>query len=277
MRMPPSGSPKAQAEHPLQSGFALYVMRRQKHSRAAAKLKMQQSKEQTGEDGAPIAPDAPSAAQEKTAAAPDVDDYEKLLKKIASFSTVEQFWRVYSHMARPSDIPALTDVHVFRDSIKPVWEDPSNRRGGRVVVKLRKGIASRYWESLLLAMIGEQFGELNSEVCGLVISVRHNEDVLSLWTRTSDNAEVVHKIKDMMRKILKVPGFVQIDYKRHETATVSSSLSSNPAQQQSQQQQPNQTVQTEDRSGGARPPAWRNTAPSAARPIAQVPAGDWRS
>lgn len=30
-----------------------------------------------------------------------------------------------------------------------MWEDSANRRGGKWMVRLRKGIASRYWEDLV--------------------------------------------------------------------------------------------------------------------------------
>lgn len=51
------------------------------------------------------------------------------------------------------------------------------------MVRLKKGVADRYWEDLLLAMIGDQFAEASDEVCGAVLSVRSGEDVLSVWTR----------------------------------------------------------------------------------------------
>lgn len=65
-------------------------------------------------------------------------------------------------------------------------------------------------------MIGEQFGEYSNEICGVVISIRHGEDVLSLWTRTCDNPEVLSKIRELFKKSLKLPSFVSIDFKRHD-------------------------------------------------------------
>ena len=73
----------------------------------------------------------------------------------------------------------------------------------------------RYWESIILAMIGEQFG-VGSEICGAVISVRYNEDILALWNRNADNSDANIKIRDSMRKILRLPGFVTIEYKPHD-------------------------------------------------------------
>jgi len=38
-----------------------------------------------------------------------------------------------------------------------MWEDEANQRGGKLILRLRKGLASRCWENLVLAMLGEQF------------------------------------------------------------------------------------------------------------------------
>lgn len=114
---------------------------------------------------------------------PKYSDYEKSTVPLASVSSVESFWTVYSYMKRPSQLPTVSDYHIFKKDIRPVWEDESNKRGGKWIVRLRKGVADRYWEDLLLALVGDQFAEASDEVCGAVLSVRSGEDVLSVWTR----------------------------------------------------------------------------------------------
>ena len=110
-------------------------------------------------------------------------DYEKSTIPLAHFSSVEAFWTVYTHLKRPSSLPSVSDYHVFKQGIRPVWEDEENKRGGKWIVRLKKGVADRYWEDLLLAIVGDQFAEAGEEVCGAVLSVRSGEDVLSVWTR----------------------------------------------------------------------------------------------
>lgn len=39
-----------------------------------------------------------------------------------TFLQVEQFWNYYSHMARPGDLTGHSDIHLFKDGIKPIWE-----------------------------------------------------------------------------------------------------------------------------------------------------------
>jgi translation initiation factor 4E len=114
---------------------------------------------------------------------PKYSDYEKSTIAIASISTAENFWSIYSHLKRPSLLPMVSDYHIFKKGVRPVWEDEANKRGGKWIVRLKKGVADRYWEDLLLAMVGDQFAEAGDEVCGAVLSVRSGEDVLSVWTR----------------------------------------------------------------------------------------------
>lgn len=114
---------------------------------------------------------------------PKHSDYEKSTVPLAYISSVESFWAVYSHLKRPSLLPTVSDYHIFKGGIRPVWEDEANRKGGKWIVRLKKGVADRYWEDLLLAMVGDQFAEAGDEVCGAVLSVRSGEDVLSLWTK----------------------------------------------------------------------------------------------
>jgi translation initiation factor 4E len=117
-------------------------------------------------------------------------DYEKSTQKLASIGSVESFWTIYMHLKRPSLLPTVSDYHIFKDGIRPVWEDDANKKGGKWIIRLKKGVADRYWEDLLLALIGDQFVEAAEEVCGAVLSVRSGEDVLSVWTKNDGGRNI---------------------------------------------------------------------------------------
>jgi translation initiation factor 4E len=68
---------------------------------------------------------------------------------------------------------------------------------GKWSVRLPKGVASRYWEEIVLAIIGEQF-DVGYEICGAVMSVRSSEDIISVWNKTADNKEAVDKIRRVL-------------------------------------------------------------------------------
>jgi len=145
------------------------------------------------------------------------ENYEKSIKPIVAFSTVEGFWSYYNHIIRPNDLPVTSDYHLFKYPIKPLWEDEANRQGGKWIVRLRKGLASKYWEDLILALIGEQFDSAD-DICGAVLSIRFQEDIISIWNGTSDNQEVKLLIHNKMKEIFSNTPEISIEYKCHDSS-----------------------------------------------------------
>ncbi|PWY79661.1 putative translation initiation factor eIF4E3 [Aspergillus heteromorphus CBS 117.55] len=145
---------------------------------------------------------------------PKYSDYEKSTIPLASISSVEGFWSIYSHLKRPSLLPTVSDYHIFKKGIRPVWEDDANKKGGKWVVRLKKGVADRYWEDLLLAMVGDQFAEAGDEVCGAVLSVRSGEDVLNVWTRIDGGRNI--KIRETIKRLLNFPVDTNLIWKSHD-------------------------------------------------------------
>ncbi|KAK9327335.1 translation initiation factor eIF 4e-like domain-containing protein [Lipomyces starkeyi] len=144
-----------------------------------------------------------------------ISDYEKATKEISSFSTAEDFWRLYSYLARPSALPYTSEYHLFKTGVRPIWEDPTNVNGGKWILKLKKGTGSVPWESLLLAIIGGEFGNsLGDEVVGAVISIRREADIISVWNKQGTNGAINLKIRDMIRNVLGLSN-IAIEYKVH--------------------------------------------------------------
>ncbi|KAI5634238.1 eukaryotic initiation factor 4E domain-containing protein [Phthorimaea operculella] len=136
------------------------------------------------------------------------------VRVVGLVATVEQWWGLYSHLARPSELPPLSDLHLFKLGIKPMWEDPANVNGGKWVVRLRKSATGRAWEDLCMAMLGEQF-MVGAELCGVVLSVRFQEDHLAVWHRTASDTMAAARVRDALRRILQLPPSVPIEYKAH--------------------------------------------------------------
>ncbi|KAM8956114.1 eukaryotic translation initiation factor 4E type 2-like [Lycaon pictus] len=125
-----------------------------------------------------------------------------------------QFWRFYSHMVCPGDLTGHSDFHLFKEGIKPTWEDDANKNGGKGIIPLRKGLASHCLENLILAMLEEQF-MVGEEICGAVVSVLLQEDIISIWNKTaSDQATTAH-LWDMLQRVLHLPPNTIMEYKPH--------------------------------------------------------------
>ncbi|CAH1781055.1 unnamed protein product [Owenia fusiformis] len=140
--------------------------------------------------------------------------YDQNLKHVITCASVEQFHHAYSHMVRPCDLSGHSDYHIFKEGIRPMWEDEANKHGGKWIIRLKKGIASRSWENLIMAMVGEQF-MVGEEICGAVISIRYQEDILSLWNRTASDIHTTSRIRDTLKRVLNLPPNTIMEYKTH--------------------------------------------------------------
>merc|ERR1719374_246381 len=141
-------------------------------------------------------------------------NFDQNLKLIGRFGSCEQFWSLYSHLVKPGDLASHSDFHLFKMGIKPMWEDEANKFGGKWIVRLRKGLASRCWENLVLAMLGEQF-MVGEEICGAVVSVRHQEDIISIWNQNSSDSVSRQRIRDTLTRVLNLPRDTVMEYKCH--------------------------------------------------------------
>lgn len=66
-------------------------------------------------------------------------------------------------------------------------------------------------ENLLMAMLGEQF-MVGDEICGAVVSIRYQEDIISVWNRTANDTMVTNRIRDTFRRVLNLPPGTIIEY-----------------------------------------------------------------
>ncbi|KAF8159607.1 translation initiation factor eIF 4e-like domain-containing protein [Crassisporium funariophilum] len=185
--------------------------------------------------------------------------YEEGIKKIAAFSSVESFWSLWTHLAPPSALQPTTDYLLFHTGIRrPVWEDPMNISGGKWIIRLKKGVADRFWEDLVMAIVGDQFDDCRSkaednpktkagsggsgksedegdattewpEICGCTISVRQSEDIVTLWNRLDGDIKVREQIRDTLRKVLNLPSSTTMEYKSNNDSMQDKSSFRRPA------------------------------------------------
>ncbi|GLT87414.1 hypothetical protein SLE2022_055000 [Rubroshorea leprosula] len=143
--------------------------------------------------------------------------YEDNIKQIVDFSTVEGFWVCYCHLARPSSLPSPTDLHLFKEGIRPLWEDSANSKGGKWIIRFKKVVSGRFWEDLVLALVGDQL-DYGDNICGAVLSIRFNEDILSVWNRDASDHQAVMALRDSIKRHLKLPHSYVMEYKPHDAS-----------------------------------------------------------
>lgn len=104
--------------------------------------------------------------------------WEDNQNKVSTFTTVEDFWSLFTHIKQPSEVKMGSDYSLFKEGIRPMWEDQANKNGGRWIIGLNRGQRmelDRYWIDAVLCLIGEAFDSVN-DICGAVVNIRAKGD-----------------------------------------------------------------------------------------------------
>ena len=140
--------------------------------------------------------------------------YETQVKKIHEFDTVEEFWGIFQHLRKPDSCKPGIEFMMFKEPIKPMWEDENNKNGGKISIKLRKEYTTIIWEEMIFALIGGILPkEMKDEINGIVVTSRKEFNTLQIWFKTFDeniNKDLVQCIKDL----LVIPDEVNLEVKQ---------------------------------------------------------------
>jgi len=138
------------------------------------------------------------------------------LKKIVTFDTVEDFWRIFNNIRPSSKLLSGSNYHVFKENVEPKWEHPENKQGGKWVVasKNKKDFLDKIWLWTVLACIGENLEEDN-EICGCVVSIRKQGDRVALWTKHATNEPAQRHVGASWKKALELPDTFIVGFQSH--------------------------------------------------------------
>lgn len=155
--------------------------------------------------------------------------YESNLRPIGTFGTVEDFWRYYNHIFKPSKMESNANQHLFKKDIKPMWEDSANHKGGKWIIVIRndKQLLDSCWENLVLALVGETL-EAGDEVCGAVVSRRKNGDKIAIWNKNKHKDDAILALGKKLKLLLGLEGKLKMVYQFHEDSMKSGASYSNP-------------------------------------------------
>ncbi|KAJ3261556.1 Eukaryotic translation initiation factor 4E type 2 [Boothiomyces macroporosus] len=147
--------------------------------------------------------------------------WDENLKCLFTVESVEDFWGLIHSLRPPSDLPASANYHLFKEGVKPMWEDKENAKGGKWTYSQARSKRGQelngYWLKTMLAIIGEQFTH-SEEITGAVISVRKTADRISLWTKTFDDKEKTLQIGNEFKEYLGITD--KIGFQAHADTAV---------------------------------------------------------
>jgi translation initiation factor 4E len=104
------------------------------------------------------------------AAEKEESNYNDATKQLIAFDTIESFWATFSNVPQPSVVfggdkvymgdDSVTAMMLFRDGVRPEWEDPVNAEGGHFQFHWKPNGTppaqlDEYWNNLVLAIVGD--------------------------------------------------------------------------------------------------------------------------
>jgi len=63
------------------------------------------------------------------------EEYANALLQIGTFDSIQGFWQWYNNLPRATLLEVSSSVHLMKANVKPVYEDPSNEKGGHIAFK----------------------------------------------------------------------------------------------------------------------------------------------
>jgi len=139
------------------------------------------------------------------------EKYESQVKKIAEFDTIEEFWGIFQHLRKPDSCRPGIEYFMFKEPIKPMWEDENNKNGGRFSIKLKHGYTTIIWEEMIFALIGGILPkEMKDEINGIVVTSRKEFNTLQIWFKNYDE-KITEDLEQCIRDLLVIPQEVKIE------------------------------------------------------------------
>ena len=152
--------------------------------------------------------------------------WEDCLVQISEFATVEEFWGTFNHIKRPSTLEFGANYHMFKQGVKPAWEDPANIQGGKWVITLASKDElmrlDKAWEHLLLSLIGEYvydgiegaFPASEAAITGVVVSRRRANTRIAVWTADRTQEAMLLALGRRLKEVMQC-GDTGMEYQPH--------------------------------------------------------------
>lgn len=101
--------------------------------------------------------------------------WEECYHEVAACKSIEEFWILFNSIQLPTNIQDGCNYALFRNSVRPMWEDEKNCNGGRWIITLDKRVdnneVNQLWLDTLLFVIEEQL-TASSAICGVIFQNR---------------------------------------------------------------------------------------------------------
>ena len=143
----------------------------------------------------------------------DKANFFEKIKKTLHISTLKDLAAFYGNFRKPKTMPNGCEVYLFKEGIKPLWEDKSNQNGGSFFLHIKKTFANKIWENFLTSIVSEELEELK-KVNGIIMRVLLLEVVFYIWTKDLTKAEERVMIQ-WVKNTAGLSAKIKLEFKRH--------------------------------------------------------------
>lgn len=143
-----------------------------------------------------------------------------------------------NNIAKTSELAIKSDYHLFKDGVRPEWEDPQNKHGGKWAYQFKDKKAvpiDELWLHVMLAAIGETLeGDDVNEVMGVVVNVRKGFFRIGVWTKGTGagakggNRDALMEIGRRFKEVLRLKDREMVEFSGHTEAAQSGSTRARP-------------------------------------------------
>ena len=131
---------------------------------------------------------------------------------------------MYNNLYSVSEIISNTDYLLFKKGIRPEWEDPMNKTGGKWVITLPiqddlEEDCEKAWLQLILHLISGQFPRDQRDVInGVVFSIRDKHYRISIWCSVAKEISLLQQIGYTLRTITELDHQYRFGFQEHQKA-----------------------------------------------------------
>jgi len=147
--------------------------------------------------------------------------YVDSMKEVVSFKTAQEFWSIWNGVPQPSilldskriiraegsQVTQIDAIMLFKQGIRPEWEDPLNAKGGHLQVQLKPPLGGaqidEYWNNVVLGMIGATIAP-SDMITGirLVDKLKAGMLRIELWFTRYSDTDAVNALKKSIEQCM---------------------------------------------------------------------------
>uniref|UniRef100_A0A6P6YK36 Eukaryotic translation initiation factor 4E-like n=1 Tax=Dermatophagoides pteronyssinus TaxID=6956 RepID=A0A6P6YK36_DERPT len=136
------------------------------------------------------------------------------LQKLAKpFNGRQRLLKLFDQLLPLSDIVIPSDYSIFRELIRPKWEDSANLNGGAWIIEFERcslitdmKLMENIWHSLVEFIVEKHCNNndcsLFKHICGIKISIRFKVFIISIWIDTFNDLSIIFPIGIRIQSII---------------------------------------------------------------------------